>query len=209
MTWKIACWMANIFISKELSLIEISANCRKVEISRPAVWNSAKFHDEDFLLSPTLLSEFYWNASSTRVLCPFHVQADNTARLRRAVQQGHLGTVQRFLRAEEATSKRWQEQSIAVAVVFPTWIAAVFCFFVANLVQAEFLNIISAPDSNLMSLALQSKRRLEMMNLLIQGHHSSRLHVSKRPILFCQFLLFLLNKTVCFVIVNSCCSICL
>lgn len=68
---------------------------------------------------------------------PLKSEADNPARLRRAVQQGNLGTVRRFIRDKEA----------------------------------EFLEIVSAP-SNLIPLALQSKCRLEMIKLLLQGRCS-------------------------------------
>lgn len=95
---------------KRLSWIEMPANSRKVEISRqPAVWNSAKFQERweswccDIKLVFWIFCEKMLPVLSTRVFCPFHVQADNTTRLRRAVQQGHLQTVQRFLRVEEAS----------------------------------------------------------------------------------------------------------
>eukprot|EP00438_Fugacium_kawagutii_P021513 Skav212739 [mRNA] locus=scaffold1199:64324:65402:+ [translate_table: standard] len=61
-------------------------------------------------------------------------EADSPARLRRAVQQGNVGSVRRFIRDK----------------------------------KAEFLNIVSSL-SNLIPMALQSKRSLEMLKLLIQG----------------------------------------
>lgn len=117
------------------------------------------------------------------------LQADNPARLRRAVQQGNLGTVRRFIRDKEA---RWDANGVAAACFCSTlylamlqwtqwtqwtlsFVTCVRCgglfvslWFRAKLSEAEFLEIVSAP-SNLIPLALQSKCRLEMIKLLLQG----------------------------------------
>lgn len=64
------------------------------------------------------------------------LQADNPARLRRAVQQGNLGTVRRFIRDKEA---KWDGSGVAAACFCSTLYLAMLQYAAVNSVNSQWI----------------------------------------------------------------------